>query len=188
MGIRFTCPNGHKLNVKEFLAGKRGVCPNCGAKFVIPAAGEANGPDATVPPIAVGATIAGFPAVRDTLPSADTGPPSILISVVEPSIPPAQTPAAPSPPPAAPPSFDFAAIPAAPAPPPASNYVIRRERSRRLQMLIAVLLLLAVIVLAIVLIWVLKRGPTEVTPAPENTTHLAPAPPQAYVAEAVTFT
>ena len=36
MGIRFSCPNGHKLNVKEFLAGKRGVCPQCGAKFVIP--------------------------------------------------------------------------------------------------------------------------------------------------------
>ena len=36
MGIRFSCPNGHKLNVKAFLAGKRGVCPQCGAKFLIP--------------------------------------------------------------------------------------------------------------------------------------------------------
>lgn len=36
MGIRFHCPNGHKLNVKSFLAGKRGICPHCGAKFVIP--------------------------------------------------------------------------------------------------------------------------------------------------------
>src|SRR4051812_11314530 len=36
MGIRFSCPSGHKLNVKTFLAGKRGVCPQCGAKFVIP--------------------------------------------------------------------------------------------------------------------------------------------------------
>lgn len=36
MGIRFECPNGHKLHVKTFLAGKRGICPDCGAKFVIP--------------------------------------------------------------------------------------------------------------------------------------------------------
>ncbi len=36
MGIRFLCPNGHKLNVKAFLAGKRGVCPDCGARFTIP--------------------------------------------------------------------------------------------------------------------------------------------------------
>jgi hypothetical protein len=36
MGIKVTCPNGHKLNVKSFLAGKRGVCPHCGEKFDIP--------------------------------------------------------------------------------------------------------------------------------------------------------
>jgi len=36
MGIRFNCPNGHKLNVKSFLAGKRGICPHCGAKVLIP--------------------------------------------------------------------------------------------------------------------------------------------------------
>ena len=32
MGIRFFCPNGHKLNVKEFQAGRRGICPFCGAE------------------------------------------------------------------------------------------------------------------------------------------------------------
>jgi len=37
MGIRFLCPNGHKLNVKQALAGKHGICPDCGAKFLIPA-------------------------------------------------------------------------------------------------------------------------------------------------------
>jgi len=37
MGIRFLCPNGHKLNVKAFLAGKRGICPKCDAKFLVPA-------------------------------------------------------------------------------------------------------------------------------------------------------
>lgn len=38
MGIRFECPNGHKLHVKAFLAGKRGICPECDAKFLVPAA------------------------------------------------------------------------------------------------------------------------------------------------------
>jgi hypothetical protein len=36
MGIKFRCPNGHKLNVKSFLAGKRGVCPKCGTSLRIP--------------------------------------------------------------------------------------------------------------------------------------------------------
>jgi hypothetical protein len=36
MGIRTICPNGHPLNLKSFLAGKIGICPQCGAKFRIP--------------------------------------------------------------------------------------------------------------------------------------------------------
>lgn len=36
MGIRFYCPNGHKLNVKEFQAGRKGICPYCGSKIEIP--------------------------------------------------------------------------------------------------------------------------------------------------------
>jgi len=36
MGIRFYCPNGHRLNVKSFLAGKRGICPHCGVGVDIP--------------------------------------------------------------------------------------------------------------------------------------------------------
>jgi len=36
MGIRFYCPNGHKLNVKEFQAGRKGICPFCGARIQIP--------------------------------------------------------------------------------------------------------------------------------------------------------
>jgi hypothetical protein len=40
MGIRFYCPNGHRLNVKDFLAGKRGICPHCAARFRIPIASE----------------------------------------------------------------------------------------------------------------------------------------------------
>lgn len=36
MGIRFYCPNGHKLNVKTFQAGRRGICPKCDVRFRIP--------------------------------------------------------------------------------------------------------------------------------------------------------
>lgn len=36
MGIRFFCPQGHKLNVKSFLAGKMGICPHCDARVKIP--------------------------------------------------------------------------------------------------------------------------------------------------------
>jgi len=41
MGIRFLCPNGHKLNVKADLAGKRASCPECGASLMIPAPSSA---------------------------------------------------------------------------------------------------------------------------------------------------
>jgi hypothetical protein len=40
MGIKFHCPNGHKLNVKAFLAGKKGVCPKCGTRVRIPLSSE----------------------------------------------------------------------------------------------------------------------------------------------------
>lgn len=36
MGIRFYCPNGHKLNVKSDLAGRVGICPKCQARMTIP--------------------------------------------------------------------------------------------------------------------------------------------------------
>jgi hypothetical protein len=36
MGIRFYCPKGHKLNVKEFQAGRKAICPFCGEKTHIP--------------------------------------------------------------------------------------------------------------------------------------------------------
>jgi hypothetical protein len=40
MGIKFHCPNGHKLNVKSFLAGKRGICPKCHVRMRIPMESE----------------------------------------------------------------------------------------------------------------------------------------------------
>ena len=36
MGNRFYWPKGHKLNVKEIQAGKKGICPYCWAKIRIP--------------------------------------------------------------------------------------------------------------------------------------------------------
>jgi len=36
MGIRFSCSNGHKLNVKAELAGRKGFCPQCGVSVQIP--------------------------------------------------------------------------------------------------------------------------------------------------------
>lgn len=38
MGIVSHCPNGHRVKVKDFLAGKTGICPSCGARFRIPLA------------------------------------------------------------------------------------------------------------------------------------------------------
>ncbi len=52
MGVRFQCPGGHKLHVKAELAGKRGICPECGAKFVVPSfSGERVAVDTSEPPV-----------------------------------------------------------------------------------------------------------------------------------------
>jgi len=36
MGIVAYCPNQHRVKVKDDLAGRKGVCPTCGARFRIP--------------------------------------------------------------------------------------------------------------------------------------------------------
>jgi hypothetical protein len=47
MGIKFRCRAcDKKLHVKAFLAGRRGVCPKCGAKIRIPLASEEAAPAA----------------------------------------------------------------------------------------------------------------------------------------------
>ena len=77
MGIVCHCPNGHRVKVKDYQAGKRGLCPTCGAKFSIPAlAGvEADGfhqpegmPDRSQLPLARFVPLE--PAVVATLPRA----------------------------------------------------------------------------------------------------------------------
>ena len=45
MGIRLQCPNGHQVHVRSHLAGQRGVCPQCGATFDIPADPNPSGDD-----------------------------------------------------------------------------------------------------------------------------------------------
>lgn len=46
MGIRFECGHcGHTLHVKDYLAGKRGVCPHCQGKIDIPSGPTYQGPD-----------------------------------------------------------------------------------------------------------------------------------------------
>src|SRR5262245_31201299 len=40
MGIKFHCPNRHKLNVKWLLAGSKGACPKGGTKVRIPTVSE----------------------------------------------------------------------------------------------------------------------------------------------------
>lgn len=36
MSIRMTCPNGHRLKIKDRWAGRKGHCPKCRAKMHVP--------------------------------------------------------------------------------------------------------------------------------------------------------
>jgi DNA-directed RNA polymerase subunit RPC12/RpoP len=80
MGIRFSCPAcGRGLNVKTDLAGKRGRCPHCQAKIIIP--------DEDARPAEVAASVAAAPeshASGTQASGSDTG-----------AVQPASTPAAP---------------------------------------------------------------------------------------------
>ncbi len=68
MGVRFECPRGHKLHVKAHLAGERGICPECGVRFIVP--GFSGGRVEEVPGSAElaadGASTAGDVAVEST--------------------------------------------------------------------------------------------------------------------------
>jgi hypothetical protein len=156
MGIRFSCPNGHKLNVKNFLAGKRGVCPQCGAKFVIPMPTEESATQIRQP--------VGIASPSVIIPVSDIDPPPLELEPVirEPNISPAVVP------PAIPgtglPLLVTDAVVATPEP----ECISLRERSRRNQITISLLLLALVVLLAGVLIWVLQRDVSQ-TPAPKAT-------------------
>lgn len=36
MSIRFNCPNGHEMNVKDKYAGLTGICPHCQTRVLVP--------------------------------------------------------------------------------------------------------------------------------------------------------
>ncbi len=40
MPISVTCPNGHKLKIKEKYAGQTGLCPHCQARVLVPTLNE----------------------------------------------------------------------------------------------------------------------------------------------------
>jgi hypothetical protein len=130
MGIRFYCPNGHKLNVKDFLAGRRGICPFCGASVQIPLtstrppSGKASSEGEQSPSVA---SIPGDPTPQQADPAAiQTGPsPATPAAAVEPvkvepaEVEPRQLPAGEPPAAAVVPSSPAPASPAAPPSPPA---------------------------------------------------------------------
>ena len=67
MGIVAFCPNGHRVKVKDELAGRKGICPTCAARFRIPA---------KAPP----ATTAGGPVGVAALPTARVIPIDPLVA------------------------------------------------------------------------------------------------------------
>jgi hypothetical protein len=154
MGIRFLCPNGHKLNVKADLAGKRGSCPECGAKLVIPTASTL--PQAPPPSAAVAAA---------------PPPPKPAPAVAEPE--PAPTVSEPQPEPAATETVGADAIVTDPAALAASTYVSQRRRKKKTQLTLALVMLVAVLVLAGLLVWVLVTNSGTATPTPSDRADLS---------------
>jgi hypothetical protein len=193
MGIRFSCPNGHKLNVKTFLAGKRGVCPQCGAKFVVPPADEStDGNDAQSRAIGQSHSVEILsPSAIQTM--STVAAPSVIITVADSGITRAPTaPAVTQPQAGAAASIDEAATDWPPsivnqAPPqtvptnPAADstqtqIASERRRARGLQAAISIALFATVIVLAFVLVIVMKRHLDE-TNAEAPASPASPATP-----------
>ena len=84
MGIRFLCSScGHKLNVKSFLAGKRGVCPQCNCGLDIPLESQISNEAPRAGAVSVATAVSGTT-------SAETVPPPEIVTdrePVEPQIP-----------------------------------------------------------------------------------------------------
>lgn len=82
MGIVAHCPSGHRIKVKDYLAGRKGICPTCGARFRIPlaspvaSAARAPSPDTPVAGVADGPSVA---AVVSLDPVAAAGLPEVLL-------------------------------------------------------------------------------------------------------------
>jgi hypothetical protein len=164
MGIRFLCPNGHRLNVKSFLAGKRAICPDCGARVLVP------NPEPIADPRQVGveaSAIAAQPPAVGEFSVGDTATPSVVLTMAptEVMLPEAISPTAPTA------EDSLSPIPesviAATSPTPAvvdpedpatvAHHQLRRERRRRKQVAFSIALLVLVVVLAVILVLVLSR-------------------------------
>lgn len=158
MGIRFLCPSGHKLNVKNYLAGKRAICPQCGAKVIVPDLPPESA--AELPALAPTAENPFAAPAGPTAPSLfDAASPSVVLEVTESTV---IAPAAVS----GLPESVFATVgPIVDAVEPAAtasetHLELRRDQTRRNQMMLLVVLAMVVIILAGVLIWVLNRNAT----------------------------
>ncbi len=80
MGIRFLCATcGHKLNVKSFLAGKRGVCPQCGEGLDIPFESQITKQSPVANPVSVAAGV-------DAVPAGLASPASDVVSMPVPAV------------------------------------------------------------------------------------------------------
>lgn len=107
MGIVAYCPNGHRVKVKDDLAGRKGICPECQARFRIPReaawppGGASAPPDAAAHPVA--RVVSLDPAVAAGLPRAFGAGPVVATKAAE--RPPHNAPAAPPADVAVPPSF-----------------------------------------------------------------------------------
>jgi hypothetical protein len=70
MGIVAYCPNQHRVKVKDDLAGRKGICPTCGARFRIPLESQSEPalpaltPAAAVSPLPAAASPAGLPVAE----------------------------------------------------------------------------------------------------------------------------
>lgn len=92
MGIRVACPNGHRLNVKNELAGLRGVCPACGESVAIPLVEvESTAAQASSTPAQAASAEAVRPAVSNPAVAAPPSPPVSTIATNHPAEPPAAT-------------------------------------------------------------------------------------------------
>jgi hypothetical protein len=176
MGIRFSCPNGHRLNVKSFLAGKRGVCPQCGTRFVIPVTSESTDVELHEP---VAGTSAQLPGEVSSIPGAVTITTASLSKIIpatnpdraltrrEPvatDVPHTGTPIEISTPESVPATYDVPSPQSVAAVTSGEPAVVRHGRNRRVQLVISMLLLLLVIALAVALIWVLHRDVRQPQP------------------------
>jgi hypothetical protein len=182
MGIRFLCPNGHKLNVKTFLAGKRAICPDCGARVLVP-----NAPQQSVQQVSAPVSL-NVAANRENAEWMDSTAPSVILSLAASEVAPASGVAdVLSPAETSLPESIIAATTVHHAPatvetkPEDVAAGLQRDRTRRNQMLVVFGLLLVVVMLAGVLVWVLKRSASppateQAEPTTTQSTTFVPVP------------